>query len=140
MADRPEHSETTAEARGQAVEAYAARSDVSEAARIAGVDEATFRRWLDSNAEINAEINRARLERASRLRAEVRELASEAMASLRELVSDPNTPPAIRLRASLAVLQASEATKAETIGPTDPAAIRSEWNQRDLLSRIGLGL
>lgn len=138
MKDRPKHSEPTVEARGQAVESYAARSDVSEAARIAGVDAGTVRRWLDSDAEFNGEINWARVERASRLRAEVRELASDAVATLRELISSPAAPPAVRLRASLAVLQATEAMKAETIGPTDPREIRSEWSRRELLSQLGI--
>src|SRR5689334_22839451 len=50
-----------------------------------------YRRWTD------------------RLQADVRSLAAEAVATLRKLVSGPDIPPSVRLRASLAILQAADA-------------------------------
>jgi hypothetical protein len=57
--------------------------------------------------------NRAKTEQRERLRADVQALASEAVATLRELVCGPDVPPAVRLRASLAILQAADAIAAE---------------------------
>jgi hypothetical protein len=78
---------------------------------------ATAAEWLRGEPECIAELNRAKSFRTERLRAEVRPLASDATATLRELVSGPDVPPPVRLRASLAILQAVDAVKVEPIGP-----------------------
>jgi hypothetical protein len=82
-----------------------------------GVSE-TAAEWLRSDYEFFAGLNRAKSFRRERLRAEVRTLTSDAMATLRELVSGPDVPPSVRLRASLAMLQAADAMNVEQIGPT----------------------
>ncbi len=59
-------------------------------------------------------------------RADLLSLASDAIATLRELVSGPDVPPSVRLRASLAVLDAADALKGEEIGPATAAAVQSK--------------
>jgi hypothetical protein len=93
--------------------------------------------WLDSDAGFVAGLNRAKTYRAERLRADVRSLASEAVATLRELVSGPDVPPAVRLRASLAILEAADAMKAETIGSTSARGVQTSMDHRRLLESLG---
>jgi hypothetical protein len=64
-----------------------------------------FAAWVAQDAGSVAESNRIKLFRRERLRAEVLALASDAIATLRELVSGPDVPPSVRLGASLAILQ-----------------------------------
>jgi hypothetical protein len=64
--------------------------------------------------------------RRDRLRAEIRSLASKAVAALGELVSgDPDIPPAVRLRACITVLQAANLLDSDTIGPTSAEGVKS---------------
>src|SRR5262249_9108121 len=72
--------------------------------------------WLGGDPEFVAELNRVKAYYAERLRAEVRSLASEAIATLRDLTR-PGVPSSVRLRASLAVLQSLNALKADDSGP-----------------------
>ena len=75
----------------------------AEATELGGLDAEAVVSWLAGDAGFVAGLNRAKTYRAERLRADVRALASDAVATLRELVSGPDIPPAVRLRASLAV-------------------------------------
>ena len=79
----------------------------SDGAGLAVGDPETAAEWLRTDPEFIAALNRAKSFRRERLRAEVRSLASNAMATLRELVSGPDVPPSVRLRASLAIIQAA---------------------------------
>lgn len=122
----------------QAIDALSIVADVPKAAAVAGVDPDTLRGWLSRDAEFIAGLNLAKAERVERLRSEVRELASVALSTLRELLSAPETSPAVRLRAAMAVLAAADATTPETIGPTDAADIRRELSRRDLFASLGV--
>jgi hypothetical protein len=93
--------------------------------------------WLDGEPGFVARLNRAKTYRAERLRADVRSLASDAVATLRELVSSPDVPPAVRLRACLAVLQAADAMRAEPIGPTSARGVKASMDHRALLESLG---
>ena len=77
--------------------------------------------------EFVAELNRARAEQRESIRAEMRGLATAAVQTVRELIESPETPPAVRLRAALAVLQSVES---EPLGPTDAADIESSNQAR----------
>jgi hypothetical protein len=132
QADRPDPKQA------QAVDAIASGADVAKAADAAGVDRETLRDWLHHDAAFVAGLNRANRERADRLRAEVRALASEAVATLRELLTGAEIPPAVRLRAALMVLGSADAMKAEMIGPTTEAEVRAEMDHRDLMASLGV--
>jgi hypothetical protein len=80
-------------------------------------------------------LNRAKSYRIERLRADVRSLASDAMATLRELGSSPEVPPAVRCRASLAILQANAALKADDVGPTSAEGVQAKMSHQRLLNR-----
>lgn len=109
----------------------------SNGAELAGCDPEAVAEWLRGDAEFIAELNRVRSYRAERLRADVRSLASDAMATLRELISRPDVPPSVRLRASLAILEAADAMKAETIGSTSARGVKASMDHRALIESLG---
>ena len=78
------------------------------------------------------ELNRAKSFRRERLRADVLSLASDAMATLRELVSGPDVPPSVRLRASLAILHAADALKAEDNRPDVGGGVQAKMDHQGL--------
>jgi hypothetical protein len=123
--------------RALALDALAAGDDPRRAADLAGIDEEALRDWLDDDPEFLAELNRARRDRADRLRTEVRSLAADAVATLRALVTGPEVPPAVRLRAALTVLGTVGAMAEETIGPTTTVGVRAEQSRRHLLESLG---
>jgi hypothetical protein len=81
--------------------------------------------------------NRVRSFRAERLRADVRSMASDAMATLQGLISGPDVPPSVRLWASLAILDAANAMKPETIGSASARGVKAVLDHRALLESIG---
>jgi hypothetical protein len=87
--------------------------------------------------EFIAGLNRAKLFRRERLRADVLSLASEAMATLRGLVSGSDVPPSVRLRASLAILEAADALKTEEIGPTTAEGVRAKIENKRFIDSLG---
>ena len=109
----------------------------SNGAELAGCDPEAVAEWLRGDAEFIAELNRVRSYRAERLRADVRSLASDAMATLRELISGPDVPPAVRLRASLAILDAANAMKPETIGSTSALGVEASLEHQALIESLG---
>ena len=109
----------------------------SNGADAAGCDREVGAEWLAENPEFIAELNRAKSLRRERLRADVRSLASKAMATLRELISAPDVPPAVRLRASLAVLQTADAIAAEEIGPTSAEGVRAKIDHDAFIESLG---
>jgi len=109
----------------------------SDGADVAGSNPETAAEWLRDDPEFIAGLNRAKSFRRERLRADVRSLASDAMATLRELVSGPDVAPAVRLRASLAILPAADAIKAEEIGPTSARGVRAKRNHEALIESLG---
>ena len=109
----------------------------SNGADVAGNDPETAAGWLRDDPEFIAGLNRAKSFRRERLRAEVRSLASDAMATLRELVSGPDVAPSVRLRASLAILQATDALTVEEIGPTTAESVRAKIEHGAFIESLG---
>jgi hypothetical protein len=103
----------------------------------AGGDAESIAAWTSRDAGAIAAENRAKRFRRDRLRSDVRSLASEALATLRELVSGPDVPPAVRLRASLAILQAADAIAAEEIGPTSAEGVRVKIEHDEFIESLG---
>jgi hypothetical protein len=95
--------------------------------------------WLDGDPGFVAGLNRARACRAERLRAEVRSLTSEAVATRRELVSGPDVPPSVRPRSPPSILQAADAMKAEAISSTSARGVRVSMDHRALIRGLGGG-
>jgi translation initiation factor 2 alpha subunit (eIF-2alpha) len=110
-----------------AVAALVAGRTVTDAAEAAGVSRQTLYEWKKLPG-FTAGMNLARTEQHEVIRGELLAIATSAIRALREMVESSGTPPAIRLRASLAVLS-SASEGVESIGMTDPAAI--ERSDRD---------
>jgi hypothetical protein len=95
----------------------------------------TAAEWLRDDPEFIASLNRAKSFRRERLRADVRSLASAAMATLRELVR-PDVAASIRLRASLAILQAADALNIEAIGPTPAEGVEAKLEDERFIDSL----
>jgi hypothetical protein len=109
----------------------------SDGADVAGCDSEAVAEWSRNEPEFIAGLNRAMVFRRERLRADVLSLASDAMATLRHLVSGPDVPPSVRLRASLAILEAADALKAEEIGPTTAEAVQARIDHKRFVDSLG---
>jgi hypothetical protein len=93
--------------------------------------------WLHDDPEFMAELNRVKLYRAERLRADLRSLTADAMATLRELVTSPDVAPSVRLRASLAILQAADVLKPDAIGPTTVDGVQAKIARDRFFDALG---
>ena len=109
----------------------------SDGADVAGCDSEAVAGWLRDDPEFIAGLNRAKLFRRERLRADVLALASDAMATLRELVSGPDVPPSVRLRASLAILEAADALTVGEIGPTLAEGVQANIEHKRFIDSLG---
>jgi hypothetical protein len=88
----------------QVIAALAQGRTVTAAAQDAGLHRNTIYNWLHEPAFQTA-ADEAQREYVAILSDGMRDLAARAVETLRNLLDDPNTPPAVRLRTALAVLQ-----------------------------------
>jgi hypothetical protein len=109
----------------------------SDGADVAGCESEAVAEWLQEDPEFIAGVNRAKSFRRERLRADVLSLASNAMATLRELVSGSDVPPSVRLRASLAILDSANALKAEELGPMSAEAVQAKMDHQRFIDSLG---
>jgi hypothetical protein len=109
----------------------------SEGADVAGCDSEAVAEWLRDDPEFIAGLNRAKLFRRERLRADVLSPAFDAMPTLRELLSGLEVPPSVRPRASLAILDAADALKGEEIGPTSAEAVEAKIEHKRFIDSLG---
>jgi hypothetical protein len=109
----------------------------SDGADVPGCESEDVAEWLRDDPEFIAGLNRAKSFRRERLRADVLSLASDAMATLRELVTGPDVPQSVRLRASLAILQAADALTVEEIGPTTAESVRAKIEHDAFIESLG---
>jgi hypothetical protein len=111
------------------------QNGLADGADYSRLEAITDRSWDDP--EFIAGLNRVKSVRRERLRAEVMSLASDAMANLRELISGSDVPPAVRLRASLAILQAADALTVEEIGPTSAEGVQAKIEHIRFIESLG---
>jgi hypothetical protein len=88
----------------QVVAALAAGTTVIRAAAAAGVHRTTIHNWLRSSKEFRDAVEQARGHYDALIADRLNELSTVALDTLRQLLTSPETPPAVRLRAALAVL------------------------------------
>jgi hypothetical protein len=100
---------------------------VSDATKKANVDRTTFYVWLKSDAHFQAELNRQKIERRDAMRSQLRALADTAIATVQEMLTGNEIPPAVRLKAALNVLATIGALDPETPGKTDPETIERDF-------------
>jgi hypothetical protein len=89
----------------QVVQALAAGRSVSAAAREAQLHRSTIHNWLKDQPSFAAAVKIARESYRLELGDDLLDLAGDALNTLRSLISSPDTPPAVRLRAALAALE-----------------------------------
>jgi hypothetical protein len=85
-----------------AIAALVTRPNIEDAARAAGVGEKTLRRWM-REPEFNAEYLRARREGVHQAVARMQQATGVAGTIILKLMTDPNVPAAVRLRAAESV-------------------------------------
>jgi transposase-like protein len=86
------------------VAALAQGRTVTAAAQAAGINRNTIYNWLDQ-PEFKTAVEAAEHEYVAILTDGMRDLAAQALETLRNLLEDPKTPPAVRLKTALAILQ-----------------------------------
>src|SRR5579864_363336 len=88
----------------QVVAALAQGRTITDAARDAGLHRTTIHTWFRDQPVFKTAFEQAQREYVETLHDGMRDLAARAVETLRSLLDDPNTPPSVRLRTSLAVL------------------------------------
>ena len=83
----------------QAIAARLTRPSIEDAARLAGVGEKTLRRWL-REPQFEVRYLRARREVVSQTIARLQQATGAAGVTILKLMTDPNVPAAVRLRAA----------------------------------------
>src|SRR5260370_11098912 len=78
---------------------------VTAAAEDAGVHRTTVHHWIRTEPAFKAAAETAWTEYAEELNDGLRELAARAVHTLHDLLQDIGTPPAVRLKTALAILQ-----------------------------------
>ena len=89
----------------QVIEALAQGQTVSAAAEKAGVHRTTIHHWIRTEPQFKAAVRIAQAEYSAELNDGIRELAARALLTLHDLLQDISTPPAVRLKTALAILQ-----------------------------------
>jgi hypothetical protein len=118
-----------------AVLALLAGATLSAAAEAAGVDRRTIYRWKNENAEFVAVLNQLRHELAVASIQALLALAPVAVETIRQLLLDRRTPPPVRLKAALEIVNLVREQKA---GPTDEAGAKAALNRGMLQRALGI--
>lgn len=82
-----------------------AGSTVSAAAEAAGVHRNTIANWRYSSSAFRCALLQAESEKARYWQDQIGALAVQAMDAVRGIVTDPNAPAAVRLKAALSILR-----------------------------------
>jgi transposase-like protein len=88
----------------QVVASLAQGHTVTRAATAAGIHRTTIHNWVRDSTEFHTALEEARRQFTASVADQLNELSAVALRTLRALLESPDTPPAIRLRAALAVL------------------------------------
>jgi hypothetical protein len=101
------------------VEALAMGRTVTAAAQEASVHRTTIHHWLRMDPRFKQAVENSRREYAATLSDQIRDLAAHALETLRQLLDDPATPPSVRLKTALAVLQRPDQPGWNLAGPIE---------------------
>lgn len=100
----------------QVLAAIAAGASTTAAAAQAGVHRNTVANWRRSSQIFQSALAQAHYDRALQVHELAVALAGDAVAAIQSILNDPKTPPSVRLKAALAILQ-----QAATPPPEPPA-------------------
>jgi len=87
------------------IAALAQGRTITDAARDAGLHRTTIHTWFRDQPVFKTAFEEAQREYVATLQDGMRDLAARAVDTLRSLLDDPKTPPSVRLRTALAILQ-----------------------------------
>jgi len=96
---------TLSPAQAQVIAALAQGRTITGAARDAGLHRTTIHTWFRDQPVFKTAFEEAQREYVATLQDGMRDLAARAVETLRSLLDDPKTPPSVRLRTALAILQ-----------------------------------
>jgi transposase-like protein len=111
-----------APAQEQVLALISAGSTISDAARISGVHRNTIHNWLRSAPSFQVAFHHARHLKAILWREQAEQLASEALDTIRSVMTAESTSPAVRLKAAQEILAIAMAPPPEPV-PALPAGI-----------------
>jgi len=89
----------------QVVLALAQGATITSAAASANVHRTTIYNWLNTQKEFEEAVRQARADYILTLHDELKDLSGAALATLRSLLTDAQTPAAVRMRIALAILE-----------------------------------
>ncbi|MCU1258724.1 MAG: Protein translocase subunit SecA [Bryobacterales bacterium] len=107
---------TLAPAQEQVIGLLSLGSTLSAAAEAAGVHRNTISNWRRTQPAFACALDAAHYDRVLHWRSLAEENAELAIATIHNLLADPNTPPGIRLKAALAILK-----ECTTLPPASPS-------------------
>jgi transposase-like protein len=112
----------------------ASGKSVTAAAEEAGLHRSTIHQWLKTDSKFAAAVESARGEYVETLRDRLRDQAAIAVQAITDLLTSPNTPASVRLRAALAVLERPQFPKP---GWNLPERIEAD-HERQLLDHLAV--
>ena len=96
---------TLSPVQAQVIAALAQGRTITDAAHDAGLHRTTIHHWFRTQPMFQTAFQEAQREYVETLQDLMRDLAARAVETLRSLLDDPKTPPSVRLRTALAVLE-----------------------------------
>ena len=110
----------------KALAALVSGQTVTAAAQTAGVHRSTLHLWTQQQPYFARALHAARQDRAGRMADELGDLADLALDTFRQLLTDPQTPAATRLKAAMEIVKLVEAQRpaeAIVVEPIEPIEI-----------------
>lgn len=83
---------------------------VVAAAEAAGIHRTSIYQWMKHDGPFLSALNLARIERESQMAEQLRDLKGRAFSAISTLLDDPSTPPQVRLKAALSILERTRAS------------------------------
>jgi transposase-like protein len=128
----PQPSSALTPSQAQAVDALAEGATVTGAATAAGIHRSTVYQWLRTHQDFEHAVQQARSAYRTALNGPLSELTRTAFATLRALLENPQTPPAIRAKVALAILDRSRVSAFDGELPQPDTSDTSDTEVSDL--------
>ena len=104
----------------KAIQLLLSGSTVTAAARELGIDRTTIYVWRRSHPHFFCVLNRAQSVQQQSFEGDLQDLAAAALDSVREILTSPQTPVAIRLRAAQTILNLANRPHHQSAPPSVP--------------------
>ena len=110
----------------KAIQLLLSGATVTAAARELGIDRTTIYVWRRSHPHFSSILKRAQSVQQQAFEGDLQDLAAAALDSVREILTSPQTPVAIRLRAAQAILNLATRPHHQSAPPSVPDEEMSE--------------